>query len=267
MDRLNVAPDGKSVRMQRPKEVGELETSAPSGALVAMVKMFKDLFSYAGGNMDVIGGLARQAGTARQEEMMNTNAGASMANMSRNTIRQTGVVMKKLGWGWWNDPEGVMTAYRYLKSTPNEMPIEQRVSPEDRAKLDWYEDIQADVVPYSLVSDTPQGRLQHVRALINQVAPMLALFQQQGHGIDTKFWMQMEGEYSNNPDIERLMMMVEPIEGESSKAEGPTKPPVTDRTYKHEGSGTQTDQGADEMSIQDLMGKGMADAGNFVEMG
>jgi hypothetical protein len=258
MERLADYDDGQPVRMGRPKEVGELETSTPSPSLVAMVKLFKDLFSWMGGNLDVIGGLSRQAGTARQEELMATNAGASMAAMSRETVKQTSVIYNKLGWGWWQDQTGVMTAQRYLKATPEEPPIEQRIGPEDRAGVDWYEDIQA---------DTPQGRLQHMRGLIAATAPILHIVQQNGHSIDTRFWYEKEAELSNNPDIERLGMITEPQAGPTENGDTPGKAPVTERTYRHEGSGEKTGPGEDEMDIQGLMSQGMTDAGNYVEMG
>ncbi len=255
MERIRDASDGQTIQVERPGEVKELVFRNPNPQLFAALRAFKDLFSWQANNLDVIGGLSRQAGTARQESQMNDNAGATMAAMTRAVVKFTGIVGGKLGWGWWHDQMGVMDAYRKLETNPKDGFV-QKIGPNDRKKVDWYRDLDVKVDPYSLNADSPSAKLQQMRQLVQTVMPVMQLLQQQGGGIDFKYWLQKEGEYSNNPDIPELFQLVEPVPGETDQPSAPGKPPVSERTYRHVGASEQTESGETDDLMQQLQGAG-----------
>lgn len=264
MQRIQMARDGDAVQVDRMREIQQWISNQPSAALFGLAQAFKQLFSWLGGNMDVIAGLSRQAGTAAQESQMNQNAGVTIAFLQAQTAKATSKVLESIDWLYWHDPTGVMRAEYKLRSDPN-ISVERSLTPEDRNRIEW-EELSVKVDPYSLSSDTPASRVQHMRNLLNTYFPIAPLLQQQGVMFDAQYWLKKEAEYTNNPDIEELFHLGEPTPGESAsqdEAGGFTKSPVTSRNYTRTSESEATEDGQLKDAMQSMMGAGSTDVGNF----
>lgn len=263
MRRIARASDGEAIQVDRINEIRQWISNQPSPQLFGLVNAFKQLFSMLGGNIEVLAGLSRQAGTAAQENLMNENAGSGVAHLSATTVKQTRKVIDNLEWYFHHDPQGVMKATYKLASDPN-VQVDRELGPRERERIDW-EDLEVKVDPYSLTSITPQARIQHMRNLLNTVIPIMPILQQKGVDFDAQYWLRKEGEYANNPDIEELFRLGEPLPGQTPKGDEntPGKPPVTNRTYTRKSESEATEAGQADDMMQKLMGAGMNGAGDF----
>jgi hypothetical protein len=259
MKRINDHDDGDAVQINRPNEIISRTMGEPNPKLLMVAAQMMQIFNKIAGNLDTMGGLARMAGTAAQEQQLNTNASGSLAMLQQLTTRKVAEVMENCFWYWWKDPLGVMHAtYKGIRSDPT-LSVERVLHPSDRQQLAW-EDLDVTVDPYSLTNNTPQSKLQHIRSLIQASIPIMQFLQQQNVVPDAMFWMQKEGEYANNPDIQRLFRMQEPVPGSTpqSSDQGATKSPVSQRTYTRKNESEQTDEGMQDDMIQRMMGAGMS---------
>lgn len=278
MARLNSADDGDDVQVDKLGEIKQWVSSPPNAQLFGVTQAMMQLFNKLAGNLDTLGGLARQAGTAAQEKQMNQNASGFIGSLQQATTLATQRVMKKLMWYWWLDPKGVMQSEFKLRSNPdigtvrNVYPAgatdEAGFPHEFRRDLAWPDlDIMLD--PYSLGTDTPQSKLAHIRSLIQASVPLLPFLEKQGLIPDARFWFEKEGQYANNPDVAELFHLYEPQPGEdvAARNDTPSKPPVTNRTYTRQSESEATDEGASKEMMQQLMGSGQTGAGEFQSNG
>jgi hypothetical protein len=78
--------EGQRRRVRPGRQPGQDQDLVTAGAALqgcscAAAGMYKDLFSYTGGNLEVMGGRSPQAKTATQEKILNANAGAGIDSM------------------------------------------------------------------------------------------------------------------------------------------------------------------------------------------
>lgn len=274
MERLNEADDGEDVQIDRLAEIKQWVNQPPSPQLFGVTQAMMQIFNKLAGNLDTLGGLARQAGTAAQEQQLNQNAAGFIGGLQRAMTMGTSQVMNNLLWYYWLDPQGVMRSEFKLRADPN-VGVIREVYPggaEDefgrprqyRRDLSW-DDLEVKVDPYSLNMDTPQSKLGHLRAILQTSMAMMPWLEKQGLLPDGRFWLEKEGEYSNNPDIPDMFHLQEiaPDENGTPRNDVPTKPPVTSRTVTRKSESKATDEGQTKDMMQQLMGAGMNGAGDF----
>jgi hypothetical protein len=263
MQRINAASDGDAVQVTRPQEINQRTYSLPNPQLFGLLLQFKQLVSYLGGNMDSIAGLARMAGTASQETQINQSASASLGAMQQQALAKTREVIDNLCWYFWNDPMGVMRAtYRPLPSRP-ELAFPRELGPDVRRQIPW-EDLEVKVDPYTMVAESPAARDQFLDGVVNQIAPLLPLFQQLGVQFDPRAWLRKKAEYRNTPDLIDIFQLGDPMPGQMPQGEEqPGKPAVTERTYTRKSESEATPGGQESDAIQQMMGAGATGAGDF----
>lgn len=265
MERIRDASDGEPIKVDKLNEIKQWMSGPPNAALFGVTQAIMQIFNKLAGNMDTLGGLARQAGTAAQESQLNQNAGGFVGMLQRASTAGTSKVMSNLLWYYWNDPQGVMETEYKLDTNPN-VGINRQIHPagatdengqpqEHRRDLPW-EDLDVKVDPYSLTADTPQSKLANLRGIVQTLTPMQQFLAPQGIAIDYKFWLSKEAEYANNPDIAELVHLFD----DQGASEQPgaqhdaTKSPVTSRTVTRKNESEQTDAGQSKDFMQQLMG-------------
>lgn len=264
MKRIQAARDGEAIQVDRINEIRQWISNQPSPQLFALVGAFKKFFSELGGNLEVLGGLARQAGTASQESLMNENASTAVAHLQQTTNKQTREVIDSLLWQYHHDPIGVMHATYKLKSDPS-VQVDRKLTPQMRQEIDW-EELDTKVDQYSMTSVTPQQRIGQLRGMLNMLIPIMPFAEQKGVDIDLAYAIRKEAEYSNNPDLEELCRLGEPLPGDTPKGDeagGFSKPPTTNRTYTRKSESEATDAGQADDMVNKMMGAGMNGAGDF----
>ncbi len=251
------ANDGDIIRLDDPASVVPIVTSGQTmQTLVAIATELRQMFNMMGGNLELLGGMAPQSGTASQDKLLNQNAGLSMSDMQEKTITFTGKVFKNLGWFWWHDPIQVQQSKYALPGLPA-LQINRAVTPEDRAK-GKYEDLDIQVDPYSLQHQTPQSRMANMNQVVTQVViPMMQLMVQQGVNFDISAYLGKIAKWTDQPDLTEILSIIEPPAPEtlSRGGEGPTKPQTSDRTYTRRNVSEGTASGQSRNTVASLLGK------------
>lgn len=276
MERIRDASDGEPIKVDKLQEIRQWQSSPPNAALFGVTQAMMQLFNKLGGNLDTLGGMARQAGTAAQEQQLNQNAAGFVGMLQRAANAGTSQVMSNLLWYYWEDPQGVMETEFKLDSDPNiglmrqihpAGAIDEMGAPQQfRRDLSW-PDLEVKVDPYSMTADTPQSKLAHLRSLVQTLTPMQPFLGPQGIAVDYKFWLSKEGEYANNPDVGELVHLFD----DQGASEEPgiqhdaTKSPVTSRTVTRRNETEATDEGQTKDFMQQLMGSQNGDGQQTAE--
>ncbi len=256
--------DGDILAVRDPSKVVPFVSGGSAvNVVMTMAQAFKDLFSFMGGNLELMGGRGAQSKTATQDKLLNENAGASIADMQDRTVQFASKVGNALCWYWWNDPFKVQKSKHSLQGLP-EFEIVRQVFPgqhpdPNALKRDGkYEDLQIEVDPYSMQHATPQSRLQGLMTAVQQIyLPMATIAQQQGVAFDFNAFFKMIGQYMDQPDLTSIFTIQEPpaqeqIASGGGHGEAGPGPAQTTRNYVRESMPGRTRQG-DEMNQRNAM--------------
>jgi hypothetical protein len=268
--RILTADDGDIVKLDNPENIAQTNFRGPNAEITQFMLALKEMFSWASGNLDILGGLSPQSKTASQDQMLNQNSAASVADMQEKVIAFNQEVVSALCWYWWYHPTGTMTITKKLPGLPD-AEIQRKVFPRGHtlpngvphpmARDAWFEDLDIMVDPYSLQHSTPQEKLAKIMQLVTQVIiPMQPLLQQQGVFFDVNAFLEHVAKYNNLPDLNDIVSIAEPLQtqgqpGQSQAEMGQTKPPSTNRTYTRENVSSRTQQGTSEAMRMGLMGQ------------
>jgi hypothetical protein len=198
------AQDGDVINSDDPGGVRELRLGGMDQQTLAFVLSARDLFSYAGGNIDALGGLARQADTVGQEEIISQSSAGLIGELQSITNLFVKRCMEKIGFYIYTDPYLTMDLTKPV-ATVGSMPIEVPFSwgPERRT-TDFY-DMIMEVDPYSMRVRGPNERLQSIMQAVQMLQPLMPYMQQRGVTFNVEeFWR----EYAKLTDCEALTRII-----------------------------------------------------------
>jgi hypothetical protein len=256
--RVTNADDGDAVRVDNPQSVLEVARGGPDAKNFTLGMQLKELFSWAAGNLDIMGGLSPQSKTAHQDEMLNANSSGTVADLQQKTVEFTSDVLESLCWFWHHHPTNTMEAE--YTAPGGAASITRQVSAQQRATV-RFKDLQVQVDPYTLQHQTPQAKMQALDALVQQIMPMMQLLQQQGIMFDVNKYLQKKAEYLNMPDLPEIFTIRPPPQEAAAGAgagEAPGMPQKTERSYTRRSLGGDSQQAKGEgiMSAMESMGSG-----------
>lgn len=244
MDELMKAEDGSMVPLDQPDSVKALVIGGNAiQTMVAVGMEYRKLFDQMGGNLSLLGGLQAQSSTAHQDEMLNQNAGASVADMQIQVVQFTSTIYESLAWWHHHHPTKV-------QRTPYELPggagtIMRTLTPEQRATVPW-EEIGVQVDPYSLQHQTPNGKFQTIVQFLTTVyAPMAQMAMAAGNTLDVNKLFALAADYLNQPDLAELLQTIQPPEqaGGGGDGGGDANPPT--REYVRQSQPQERDGDSD----------------------
>lgn len=253
--RFGAAADGTAIFWtgQKPEE---LSVGGIDQVNLATFLQVKDLFSWTAGNLDSLGGLSPMAETAKQDEMLASSANAMLADMQEASTEFVKRVFRKIAWYEWTDP---IRERRLLKPTPLGTFLAVEWTPETRQGdfLDFNFNINA----HTMREESPSTKLQKILAAINNFyLPLQPYMQMQGKTIDMDELNRLIAEYSNCPELENIVVSMDPASIEQMQA-GPAgnptpsaKPAHTTRTYERVNRPGATRVGKDMALTQTLLG-------------
>lgn len=260
--------DAGDLDMVQGDDVGELhefESGGPTNDLLTMCDHIRNMFSYRGGNLEILRGLSPEARTAAQSKMMNENAGAgigAIANAFHGHVQDT---VTSLIWYFHYHPTKVMETHHSPPMLP-EYRILRRVTPRmrggtpPRVKID----------PYSLGRQTPQSRLAFITQTVTTLAPLMQLVAQQGKLPNMDELLSLMAKYGNEPDLAKIFNLVVPPQpgnaGTTGAGDGSMKPAQTERTYNRissGGQGAQADQQRLDQNVSRMQGPANPNSGGM----
>ena len=245
--------DGEAFRCERADMLKPVSFGGPHQLNVLMAEKLGMMFKSLGGNLDLLGGLAPQSNTAKQDTLLNENASAGVADMQDRTVDVASSVASALCWYYWHDPVSVQ---RVSVPLPPDRSFPDEITPERRQK-GRFEDLDLRVDPYSLRHATPQSKLATLDRMVQGVIlPLAPLLQQQGIQFDIDAYLQKYAAYTDTPDVHDLVNVREPpppMETAGTRPDEPTvSPPPGERRYVRESVNMRTDRG-DALNMMNAM--------------
>ncbi len=246
--RIEDANDGDIIRADNPDLSKETSFGGPNPEIFQLMGTLQQLFSWAAGNLDLLGGLSPQSKTATQDKMLNENSSSLIMSMQEQVVTHARSVVKSLCWYWWYHPKKVMDT-TYKPAGMEEYQIPRSVYPAQfqgdvpLKRTGRLSDMKVRVDPYSLQGQTPQSRMAAVMQIMQQlVIPMLPVLQQQGNSVDFGELVNMLAKYSDLPDLLKIVKTFEAPQQSTpdQSADSPPKPGQTERTYNRISQSNET---------------------------
>ena len=223
---------------------------------LALLIQLKDMFSWAAGNLDSLGGLSPMAETAKQDEMLAKSASAQLADMQDAAAGFAHQVFRQITWYEWTDPVRERILEKEIQGTDVVIPARWSRATRQGDFLDFNFYIN----PQSMRENSPAAKIQKLNGILTQFyQPLMPFFQQQGLTVDIRGLNQMIADYANLPELEQLIISLDPNVG--ADTEGPVGNPNpvgkasnTTRTYERVNRPGATRVGKDMALMQTLMG-------------
>lgn len=252
-ERIRDTPDGHVIECDNAEGLKPILFGGPNQANFVLMTELKNLFSWFGDNLDIMGGLSPQSKTATQDKMLNENSSQSVMDKQDAVVKHTADIVRGLVWYYKYHPTLDMRTTKQIGGLPD-MSISRVIGPDKRAEVPWDElDVQVD--PYSVRHQTPEARLQFIDGVVNQLTPMLGLLQQQGIYFDANKWLSLKSKYASQPDLRDLFQIMDPpAQDAEAPADGASMPPQTNRTYTRESVGQRTPRGQEQVLAQSMAG-------------
>jgi hypothetical protein len=242
---LTNSSDGDAVAINNAQALEQRSYGGPNPQVFAAFQAFKELFSWAAGNLESLAGLSPQAKTASQDKMLSEASSGMVAAMQDQVLSHAQDVVKSLAWYWWNhprmemksqfEPDG-MKAYAIPRS------LKPASAPSGTRRTGRLSDLDFKVQPFSLQGSTPQQRAATISGLMQTIVmPILPLLQQQGSSVDLGEFLRLMAKYLDLPELPQIVKTSPPVEG-PQEGEKPGMPAQTERTYTRRSEGNQTEQ-------------------------
>lgn len=238
-ERIMDGEDGQVIRTGHIDGIKEMKYGGADPANQAYLVWLREIFSYIGGNIDAMGGLAQQAGTLGQEQLLFSSSSEMIRDMQTKVVTFTRNVQKDLAWYMYTDPTLTLSLSKKIEDF-GEIPFEWSPSKRKQKFFNYNFDIQ----PYSLQSKGPQQRLQTIIQLATQILlPLAPQMQEWGMQFNLQKFVELIGKYGDLPEVNDLVTSSTPTPSEDlfyaqqTSANGggaagkPVKPPVTQRNY------------------------------------
>jgi len=196
--------DGDVLQLMDPKNTGEIRSGGIDQQSYAFTQGLISLFSWLGGNLDSLGGLASNAETATQQELEVAGANGLVDELSDKFTGFLQRVMTDLAWYIYSDPEGTRRLVKTLPGTDWE--VETQWGPERRQRDFFLFEFEVD--PFSIHYRTPGERLRAIMDLIPramQIAQAKMLFAQVGDELDTEAFWRLITRYTGFTELTELI--------------------------------------------------------------
>jgi len=267
-ERIMDGEDGQVIRTGHIDGVKEMKYGGADPANQAFMVWARELFSYVGGNIDSLGGLAQQAGTLGQEQLLASSSSEMIQDMQSKVVTYTRNIMKDLAWYMYTDPQLELELTKKIDDFGD---IPFKYGPKQRKHK--FFDFNFDVRPYTLQGKGPEARLGTIMQIATQILlPLAPQMAEWGMQFNLQKFVELISKYGDLPELNDLVTSATPTMEEElfAKKQGggdgrndrPGKPPVTQRNYTRENvstGGTQASRSADMIgSLMSAAGGGSA---------
>lgn len=259
--RFNSAKDGEAIRYSGAKPE-EISVGGIDQAALALYLQNNDQLSRFAGNLDTLGGLSPQSGTAAQDKLINESASARVAAMAESVEDFVKQICKRILWYVWTDPVRERKFRRVLSKEFN-IGVNKEWTPETRDGD--FIDYNIDVAPFSMQDDSPTTRVQKLTQIMQSfILPMQEMMMQQGLVVDTKKLVDYIARNTNMPELKDIVVSMNPSPQDASPRESAslpqpsyvsTKPSYTRREYvRVNRPGKMTERGKNAVLANVLLG-------------
>lgn len=238
--RIVNASDGDTILSDRPEATREMKFGGVDSPSLAFMIQLKDMFSYLGGNLDSLGGLAPSAKSGKHDSLLRQSASVRIDDMQARTTNAVRKVVESVADYLYYDPAPSTRVYRDIPNSDLSVKVDFNPDIREGDLLDY----AIDIAPYSLQSRSPGERLTAINELMTGVImPMSQQLQQRGIVPDMDRYMEIVSKYSHMSEIAEILKIADFAERETMQEmsemggggpQGAAKPPVTERRYVRE---------------------------------
>lgn len=250
--KIQKAADGDIVPVTHPEAFKESRFGGPDQHNLAYLLHLKSQISYFGGNFEVMGGLAAQAPTKGQEELLAASSSKLIEFYQAEVAGCTRGICEALLWHEWHSRRPM--PYKIQPEGMPEFAQMDAVTPEDRygGGVSRWNLIGIKVHPYSMRPVSPEQRVGQWMQLFQQlIMPMAPMLVQQGASIDFLAFAKKMAGYIGLPDLDDVLKIIPvdmtQMQPQQGGGEGPRiRPPGT-------GEYTRTSVSSEEDQNQEVM--------------
>lgn len=251
-ENIRTARNLDTIRMDNPSMVSQFSFNGASPETVASLLQTRNMFSYMGGNLDVVGGLGAQTDTVGQEQQLLASAGGMIEDMQAETVNIVKELMESIAGYLWDDLLFDPQIQRQIAGLNRSIPV----SFSSEQRLGEFTDYRIDIDPYSMQPQTPQQKFQAMNTLLTQIAPVAMQLSQAGV-VDFARTMKMYAGLLGVEDrIEEILQIVD-----HSRLPGPENTPMRQSPVTTRTNVRVNRPGATMQGQEDVMGRVLAGAG------
>ncbi len=204
-ENIRNARDGTLVGVSDPESVKEFSLGGVDQTNFALFAVLNKEFDEAANNLSLMGGFGPQSDTARQDELLNKNAGLNIQDMQKEVIRHYRDVITSIAFYMWHDPYYDPQLMRRVPGTDIDVPVS--FSDEDR-EGDFLE-YQFSIDPHSVQPQSPGTKLAGIYEFMDRVVnPYLQMMQQQGMAVDFESLSRLVARYLGIDDVEGILKFI-----------------------------------------------------------
>ncbi len=251
-ERTVSANDGDMIKVDSDVAKPRVFPGADANSM-AMFLQTKDLFTYLGGNLDMLGGLSPQAQTLGQDQLLAQNASQRVVKMQKATVSFARRIVKGMAHYVWTNP---LADYQLEKRVPG-ADIGVQVNFTADSRKGEFPQYDIDIEPFSMQHQTPGMKLQALTEAFNTfVGPYMEMMMQQGIAVNFAETLRTVSRLANLPELEDVLTFVEPqVDApQSISSRGGGKPRNTTRRYERVNRPGGTRAGRDAALSKLLMG-------------
>jgi len=231
-ERFQNAKDGDAIFWKGAEKPINLQAGGVNQQTFALMLQLRDLFSWAGGNIDSLGGLSAMSETLGQDELLAQSASGQVRDMQEAASKFAKSVFRQLAWYEWTDPIRERTLEQQIAGTTISIPVKWS----KETKRGDFLDFNFNINVQSMRDDDPALKIKKIMASLSQIYfPGLPMMQQQGLTLDFRKITSLLADYSNIPELEQIIISIDPaLNQQQTPAGNPNpvaKPAQTNRTY------------------------------------
>lgn len=236
--------DGDIVSVSSPDAVVEKSFGGMDPKIAGMFQLAKAMLTYTGGNWDALAGLAPQAETLGQDQLLAAGAGGRMKDMQQAMTDFESKIVNDIGFWVWQDPLSQERINKKLEGTDYSIPAIW--SPETR-KGEFFQ-LNLSANPYAKINRSPSEQGQALTQVLTSILLPSLPFMQQGSPVDWEAFFDLLARYMHLPELKEIIRWPGGGTAPQSMPETPKQSPNTTRTYVR-----QNQSGGRESSVDRIL--------------
>lgn len=238
-----------------------LNIPGPDAQTLGFFMQVREIASWVGGNIDLLGGLGAQSETLGQDRLLSESASAQLRDMSSKVVDFSKAVFEQFAYYEWKDP---VRRRKITKTIPGST-LGVELFWDKGMKKGKLKDYLININVYSLQDNSPSIKMQKLILFIERViGPLMPAIEAQRAQLDVQTIIRHAAEFSDFPEGKDLVVWeneeIDPASGSGGHER--TMPAHTTRTNERVNRGGGTKQGNNQILAQMLAGQG-GQNGNF----
>lgn len=254
VDAFKAANDGDGIAYTGP-EPKMLSIPGPDTQTLGFFLQVREIASWVGGNIDLLGGLGAQSETLGQDRLLTESASAQLRDMSAKVVDFSKAIFEQFAYYEWSDP---VKRRKITKNVPGST-LGVEMFWDKGMKKGKLKDYMIDIDVYSLQDNSPSTKMQKLTLFIERIIlPLMPAIEAQRAQLDVQTIIRHAASFSDFPEGKDLVVWAnEELDQESGQGGHERKMPAhTVRTNERINRGGGKTQGNNRVLAQMLAGSG-----------